>query len=129
MFNGFLRADTVTIVTIGPFLDVTDKFTPQIDITLGGDEAEIIKHGSNTVVNISSAAWAAISNCRGYYSLTITAALSDTEGQLTVIVQDDSACLPVRNTFMVVNANVYDSLFGVAGLDLLNVASGGKFNN
>lgn len=128
-FNGFLRANTVTTVTIGPFVDVGDGFTPQTDITLGGDEAEILKHGSATVVDISGATWAAVANCRGYYSLTITAALSDTEGQLTVIVQDDSDTLPVRCTFMVVNANVYDSLFGAAGLDLLAVAAGGKFNS
>ncbi len=37
----FLKADTQVIVTIGPFVDVGDGFTPQVDITLSGNEAEI----------------------------------------------------------------------------------------
>jgi len=36
-----LKANTEVIVIIGPFVDVGDGFTPQIDITLGGDEAEL----------------------------------------------------------------------------------------
>ena len=121
MFCGFLRADTEVIVTIGPFVDVGDGFTPQTDIALSGNEAELLKHGSTTVVDISEATWAAVTNCRGYYSLTLTTSHTDTEGQLTVIVQDDSDCLPVHATFEVVNANVYDSLFAAAGTDLLQV--------
>ena len=117
----YLRADTEVIVTIGPFVDVGDGFTPQTDITLGGDEAEILKHGSDTVVDISGSTWAAVASCRGYYSLTITASNTDTEGQLTVIVQDDSDCLPVRADYMVVNANVFDSLFAAATTDYLQV--------
>lgn len=117
----FLKADTQTIVTIGPFVDVGDGFTPQTDITLAGNEAELLKHGSTTVVSIAAATWAAVTSCRGYYSLTLTTSHTDTEGQLTVIVQDDSDCLPVRADFMVVNANVYDSLFAAAGTDVLDV--------
>jgi hypothetical protein len=120
-FCGYLKADTQVIVTIGPFVDVSDGFTPQTDITLGGNEAELIKHGSTSVVDISGATWAAVANCRGYYSLTLTTSHTDTEGMLTVIVQDDSDCLPVRNTFEVVNANVYDSLFAAATTDYLQV--------
>lgn len=120
-FCGYLKADTQVIVTIGPFVDVSDGFTPQTDIALSGDEAELIKHGSTSVVDISGATWVAVTNCRGYYSLTLTTSHTDTEGQITVIVQDDSDCLPVRNTFMVVNANVYDSLFAAATTDYLQV--------
>lgn len=120
-FNGYLKADTQVIVTIGPFVDVGDGFTPQTDIALSGNEAELLKHGSTSVVDISGATWAAVTNCRGYYSLTLTTGHTDTEGQLTVVVQDDSDCLPVRNTFMVVNANVFDSLFAAATTDYLQV--------
>ena len=110
-FNGYLKADTQVIVTIGPFVDVGDGFTPQTDIALSGNEAELIKHGATSVVDISGATWAAVTNCRGYYSLTLTTSHTDTEGQITVIVQDDSDCLPVRNTFMVLNDNTYEAFF------------------
>ena len=107
-----LRANTEVIVTVGPFVDVGDGFTPQTDITLGGDEAELIKHGSTTVVDISGATWAAVTNCRGYYSLTLTTGYTDTEGLLAVIVQDDSDCLPVKQEYMVLSEAAWDSLYG-----------------
>ena len=106
-----LRANTQVIVKVGPFVDVGDGFTPQTDITLGGDEAELIKHGSTTVVDISGATWAAIANCRGYYALTLTTSHTDTEGQLDVIVQDDSDCLPVKKEFMVLSEAAWDSKY------------------
>lgn len=110
-FVGYLKADTEVKVTIGPFVDVGDGFTPQTDIALSGDEAELLKHGSDTVVDISGATWAAVTNCRGYYTLTLTTSHTDTEGLITVIVQDDSDCLPVRCSFMVMNDNSFEAFF------------------
>jgi hypothetical protein len=107
----FLKANTQVIVTVGPFVDVGDGFTPQTDITLAGDEAELIKHGSTSVVSISGATWAAVTSCRGYYSLTLTTSHTDTEGMLVVIVQDDSDCLPVKQEYMVLSEAAYDSMF------------------
>ncbi len=117
----YLRADTQVIVHIGPFVDVGDGFTPQVDIDISAtNEAELIKHGaSDAVVDISGSTWSAITNARGWYDLTITAGNTDTEGQLDVIIQDDSDCLPVHKQFMVVNANVFDSLFAAATTDYL----------
>lgn len=106
-----LRANTQVIVTVGPFVDVGDGFTPQTDITLGGNEAELIKHGSTAVVDISGATWAAVTDCRGYYSLTLTTSHTDTEGLLVVIVQDDSDCLPVKQEYMVLSQAAWDSKY------------------
>jgi hypothetical protein len=107
----FLRANTAVIVTVGPFVDVGDGFTPQTDIALSGNEAELIKHGSTSVVDISGATWAAVTNCRGYYSLTLTTSHTDTEGMLVVVVQDDSDCLPVKQEYMVLSEAAWDSMF------------------
>jgi len=106
-----LRANTQVIVTVGPFVDVGDGFTPQTDITLGGNEAELIKHGLTAVVDISGATWAAVTSCRGYYSLTLTTSHTDTEGMLVVVVQDDSDTLPVKQEYMVLSEAAYDSLY------------------
>ena len=39
----YLRANTQTIVTIGPFVDVSNGYVPETGITLSGaDEAELI---------------------------------------------------------------------------------------
>ena len=106
-----LRQSTEVIVPIGAFVDVGDGFTPQTDIALSCDEAELLKHGSVAVVDISGATWAAITSCRGWYGLTLTAALTDTLGILKVIVQDDSDCLPVHAEFLVVTQQYWDSKY------------------
>ncbi len=116
-----LRANTEVIVTVGPFVDVTDGFTPQTDITLGGDEAEIIKHGSTSVVDISGATWAAVTECRGYYSLTLTTSHTNTEGLLVVVVQDDSDCRPVKQEYMVLSEAAYDSLYAAKDAGFMSV--------
>jgi hypothetical protein len=111
-FCGFIQANTQTKVVVGPFVDKTDGLTPETAISLStADEAEIIKHDAASVTDISSATWAAITSADGYYNLTITTSLSDTEGLLTVVVQDDSECLPVRCTFMVLAQAAWASLF------------------
>ncbi len=110
-----LRANTEVIVTVGPFVDVGDGFTPQTDITLGGDEAELIKHGSTSVVDISGATWAAVTSCRGAYSLTLTTSHTDTPGNLRVVVQDDSDCLPVTQDFVVLTEHAWDLKYADEG--------------
>jgi len=118
----YLKADTSVKVVIGPVVAVGDGFTPVTTLSLStADEAEIMKHDAAAVTSISGNTFAAITAMDGYYNLTITAAQLDTEGMLTVGINDDSLCLPVRHDFMVVNANVYDSLFAAATTDYLQV--------
>jgi len=108
----FLKADTAVIVRIGPFVDITDGLTPETGVTLSGaDEAEVLKHNGVGTSSIAASTWAAISGCDGWYDLTLTTGNTDTEGLLTVVVQDDNVCLPVFVHFMVLSANVYDALF------------------
>ncbi len=117
-----VKADTATIVRVGPFVDVGDGFTPETGITLGAaDEAELLKHNGAATTTISTATFAAVTSCDGWYDLSLTTAHTDTEGLLTIVIQDDSVCLPVFGHFMVVNANVYDSLYGTAAADYLQV--------
>lgn len=117
-----LKADTQVKVVIGPVVAVGDGFTPVTTLALTtADEAEAMKHDAAAVTSISGNTFAAITSMDGYYNLTLTAAQLDTEGMLTIGINDDSLCLPVRHDFMVVNANVYDSLYGAATTDYLQV--------
>lgn len=114
----WLKQSTQVNVHIGPFVDVGDGFTPETGVTLAAaDEAEILKHGATTTTDISGNTMTAIANCDGWYYLTLTTTDTNTLGCLEVIIHDDSVCLPVYAKFMVVPANVYDSL--VAGSDYL----------
>lgn len=114
-----LRQSTERKVRIGPFLDATDGKTPETGITLGAaDQAEILKANGVATVDISAATWAAVTDCDGWYDLTITTSYSDTPGHLTVVVQDDSVCLPVFGEFEVVTSNYWDSKYST---DVLQV--------
>ena len=108
----FIRQNATHKVVVGPFVDVSDGFTPETGITLGtADEAEAILHDNGTVVDISAYTWAAITSADGYYHLTLQSGISGTVGHLTIVVQDDSVCLPVKAEFTVVEEAVYDALY------------------
>jgi len=117
-----LRQSTGATEKIGVFVDVGDGFTPETGITLGAaDEAELLKPGTTNITDISGNSWGAITTADGWYWLTFTTGDTDTCGILTVVVQDDSVCLPVYMEFEVINANVYDSLYAAATTDYLKV--------
>lgn len=119
----YLRADTNVEVLVGPAVAVGDGFTPVTSLSLStADEAEIIKYNATTalvVTSISANTMTAITNADGYYTLDLSTSNTDTEGFLVVLINDDSLILPIRLEFMVVNANVYDSLFAAATTDYL----------
>jgi len=115
-----LRQSTQVIVRVGPFVDVGDGFTPQIDISLAGNEAELLKNAS-VEVDISGRIWAAVTNCRGWYDLTLTTGDTDTVGLLTVVVQDDSDCLPVFRDFQVIDTVPFDEMFKDAAVGMQGV--------
>jgi hypothetical protein len=121
----FLEADAAATVLIGPFVDFEDGVTPETGITLSAaDSAEIMKHNGTTFVDIAGAGanQATLTHKeKGMYTLLIPAAVLDTEGRLEVFISDESVCLPVWKDFMVVNQNVFQSLFEVAAGDYLKV--------
>ena len=121
-----MKADTNVEVLRGPAVAVGDGFVPITSLSLSSaDEAEIIKNNGATalvVTSISGNTMVAITGADGYYTLDITTGNTDTEGPLTILVNDDSLILPIRQDYMVVSANVYDSMFAAAGTDVLDVS-------
>lgn len=104
-----LRADTQVKVVIGPVVAVGDGFTPVTTLSLStADEAELMKHDAAAVTDISGATFAAITSMDGYYNLTLTTSHLDTEGLLTIGINDDSLCLPVTARFMVLSQAEWD---------------------
>ena len=119
------KQSTEIKVRVGPFVDVGDAFTPETGVTLSGaDEAELLNADGASTVDISGATWAAVTGADGWYELTLTTALTDTVGEVIVVVHDDSVCLPVYQKFQVVEENVYDALFAASaalGTDLASI--------
>lgn len=124
-----LKQSTEIKVRIGPFVDVSDGFTPETGVALStADEAELLKADGAATVSISAATWAAVTGADGWYDLTLTTSHTDTVGELLVVVQDDSVCLPVHARFQVVEEAVYDALFAgsAAGELAVKLSTQGK---
>ncbi len=122
-----LRADTTATVLVGPLVDRDDGVTPEEGITLAAaDSAEIMKHDGTTFVDVAGAG---ANQCtlthkeKGMYTLAMPVAILDTEGRFTFFLSDESVCLPYRKDFVVLNANVYDSLYAATATDYLQVDS------
>lgn len=111
----FLKQSTQVKVPMGPFVDATDGATLETAIAWATTEANIIKHDGSAVVDIGTNTWSSHLG-GGYYNVTLTASNTDTLGML-VVEGHDSAARPVRREFMVIPANIYDSLIG--GTDYL----------
>ena len=107
-----LRANTEVKVKIGPVVAVANGYVPVTTLDLStADEAELFKHDAAAVTSIAAATFAAIANADGYYNLTLTTSLTDTEGMLDVCVNDDSLCLPVKHSYMVLSEAAWDSKY------------------
>lgn len=122
-----LKANTGVDVRMGPFVDVGDGFTPQIDIgnpdtnLTGVDEAELLKHNGAATVDITTRTWAAVAGCDGWYDLTLTTDDTNAEGLLDIVIQDDSDCLPVHKQFMVLSQAAYDSKYAAKDTGFMDV--------
>lgn len=123
----FLKQNTATRVTVGPFFDKTDGITPEVALTVtnekltfmvddGGvptlviDAAPTASGGTNDMVHVTN-------DDAGFYDLELTAAQTNYVGRAMLALTDAANHCPVFHEFMIAPANVYDSLFGTDLLD------------
>lgn len=111
-----LKQSTSVDLPIGPFLDDTDGKTAETALTLTQPDIRLKKNGGAWAQK--NAAQTLSHEENGNYEVTLDATDTDTLGHLRVHVHESGA-LPVWEDFLVVPANVYDSL--VAGSDNLEV--------
>lgn len=120
----YLREDTASQeILLGPFLDETDGATAETGLTIANTDIKIWKSGATTLANKNSGGATHISG--GMYYAVLDATDTDTCGNLVVYCHMDANALPVRHEFVVLQANVYDSL--VAGVEYLETHPG-KFS-
>lgn len=112
----FLRQSTSVDVPIGPMLDETDGRTAETALTITQPDIRLKKNGANWAQK--NAAQTLTHEENGYYEVTLDATDTNTVGLLRLAV-NESGALPIWEDFMVLPANVYDSLIG--GSDTLDV--------
>lgn len=134
----FLRKNTAVHVSVGPFMDNSDGVTPENSLTVADITCELIyddddntapnrvaltltaSGGSNDMVPITSTAV-------GMYDLELTAANTNVGPCRAMLVfTDPDACAPVWHEFQILDAAVYDALYGTteAGVSKANIISG-----
>lgn len=104
-----LKQSTAVTVKIGPFVDDTDGKTAETGLTISQADVRLSKNGAN--IAQKNEASAATHDELGVYDCPLDATDTGTLGRLQLWVHESGA-LPVWHEFMVLPANVWDSLFG-----------------
>lgn len=115
----WLKQSTAFTFRIGPFVDSTDGVTAETALSIAQADIQISKNGG-AFAQTSAASPTTTHDADGWYQCPLTSTDTNTLGPLTVQIVMAGA-LPVWVDFMVVPANVYDSLVG--GVEWLEVTS------
>jgi len=113
----WLKQSTAVDVKIGPFIDDTDGKTAETALTTAYTSVYVFKNGSTSVNKNETTAIA--HDVIGFYLVKLNATDTNTLGILKIATHV-AGHLSVWDDFMVVPANVYDSLVG--GSDALDVS-------
>lgn len=105
----WLKQSTAVTVKLGPFLDDTDGKTAETALTISQADVRLSKNGGDYAQK--NDATACTHDELGEYDCPLNTTDTDTLGRLRLMVQESGA-LPVWHDYMVVPANVWDSLFG-----------------
>lgn len=111
----WLKQSTAVEVPVGPFVDSADAVTPETGLTITPSDVLLKKNGAdwapkNEATNL-------VHESNGFYRCLLDATDTNTLGLLKLQIAESGA-LPVWDGYIVVPANVYDSL--VSGSDYLN---------
>ncbi len=110
-----LKQSTAADVVIGPFVDDADGKTAETDLTISQGDCQLTKNGG--AVAQKNDATAASHLGGGHYKVPLNTTDTNTLGRLRLYV-NESGALPVWMDFMVMPANVWDSLFGADKLQV-----------
>jgi hypothetical protein len=102
-------------ILLGPFLDDTDGKTAETALTIANTDIRVWKHGATTEASKNSGGATHIAG--GRYYAVLDATDTDTVGNLEVNVHVAGA-LPVRRSFVVLPANVFDAMTGADRLQV-----------
>ena len=108
--SGWLRQSTAVVLKMGPFVDSTTGYDAETGLTIGQADIQLSKNGG-AFAQTSEGSPTTTHDADGWYSIPLTTTDTDTLGRLDVQVTMDGA-LPVFASYMVVPANVWDSMFG-----------------
>jgi len=119
----YLKQSTAATIMLGPFVDKTDGVTLKTDATTITDIDHattgifLSKAGAAAAVRTATVT-ASVADAYGMMKVTLNTTDTGTVGMLDVLFAKAATYLPVHKSFMVLPAQVYDSIMGT---DLLQV--------
>lgn len=117
----YLKQSTSVVISFGPFVDATDGVTLETGLVSALDHAttgiKLSKNGGALTVR-SAAVTASTYDSYGNYLVTLSTTDTNTLGRLRMQFVEPATCRAVHLDFMVVPANVWDSLFGADALQV-----------
>jgi len=120
----FLKQSTAVVVSWGPALDKADGFTLKTGLVSALDHAttgiKLSKNGGALTIRHATVT-ATTYDTYGMYRVTLDTTDTNTLGTLRMAYEDATTVLPIWQDFLVLPANVYDSLVG--GTDALDVSA------
>jgi hypothetical protein len=118
----YLKQSTAVTLKIGPFLDDTDGKTAETGLTIAQADVRVSKNGGDIAQKAEA------NSCThdelGIYGCPLNATDTATLGRLQLWVHE-SGTLPVWHDFMIIPANVFDSLFSTDKLEVDILQMGG----
>jgi hypothetical protein len=121
-FQGWLKQSTAVTVQIGPFVDSTDGDTAETALSIAASDVRLCKNGGTPAAKNESSACTHQEN--GDYSCALDTTDTGTLGLLVMRVTKAGA-LKLKHTWMVVSANVYNSLVSNTGYLNVNAETAG----
>ena len=131
----YLRNNTATIVTVGPFYDKADGVTIEGSLTITNEKISMtvdLNEGSAPTLVLDNVTGATsgtdndlnyIANCdAGLMQLELSAANTNYLGRAFLTITDAANHVPVFHEFTILPANVFDALVLGSGTDLLDVS-------
>lgn len=124
----WLKQSTAVTVKVGPFVDETDGKTAETALTLQKADVRLSKNGGNMAAanaDQGDGDAGAAHDELGYYDISLDTTDTNTLGNLKVMIHESGA-LPVWVDFMVVTANVWNTLCSTDNLEVdMTAVSGG----
>ncbi len=114
----WLKQSTAATLKMGPFVDATDGATAETGLTIAQANIRIAKAGGDFAQTNNATGGTHDEN--GYYDIPLDTTDTNTLGRLRVAISMSGA-LPVWQDFVIVAANIFDSLIG--GGDVLDVSA------
>ena len=108
----FIRQNSTDKIRLGPVIDSAGAMVTTLDLSTADSAKAILDDDS--VVDISGYTMAAVTGCDGMYDLTLQTGISDTVGEISIVVEDVSLCLPVYKRFWVLEEEVFDAFYATS---------------